>query len=538
MVNGVKHSRTGCKPDGLGFTWVLGRHLGADVAFFPKVGPMAIAALPAERLDAVVVGASVEGLFAAACLGAAGKHVVLLEAAETPGDVVGQSPDEGVVDLDSVQALDLAAHGLRFGAPSPVVAISSDQDIVIWPDTEATVGALGSLSSRDADAFAGFRLALARAVRDAGRAEGAGVLGRILSPANRDALAADAAALRATSVARLLDETFTLPLLKGALAQCALSGSSVSPTLPGSAALFLRPCLRALLGLDPSVRAVAGGAGALSDALLASLKFCNTADVHFGVAVRDLARERDAVVGVTLADGTFLRAANVIAALPGAQRLPGLARMTAEAAMAGRLARNGRIVFNVSMPPAIRGVEAALVTSGACLQLNPSLARLVRGTAAARGRQLVQDYGLELRVLPASTGTDAAQWTVIADILHVPAETEEGPWSGNRRERLVSLVASAIETWAPGFELSVSSARLVAPPPVLSLLEADHAGVRVGPEVADVPGLPDMLHEGVRRGGRGLWLLGDNHGAGAGRGGIGLARLLGAAANPRAGADV
>lgn len=511
-----------------------GRHL----AFFPKVGPMAIAALPAERLDAVVVGASVEGLFAAACLGAAGKHVALLDAADSPEDIEGPSPDDGVVDLDSAQALDLAAHGLRFGAPAPVVAVSSDQDIVIWPDAEATVGALGALSGRDADAFVGFRWALARALRETRRDDGAGLLGRVLSPSNRDALATEAGALRATSVARLLDETFTLPLLKGALAQCALTGSSVSPRLPGSAALFLRPSFRALLGLDPAVRAVAGGAGALCGALLASLKFCNTADVHFGVSVRDLVRERDAVVGVTLADGTVLRAANVIAALPGASRLPGLSRMTGETTRAGRLARNGRIVFTVSMPPAIRGVGASLVTSGACIQLNPSLAGLVRGAAAARGRLLVQDYGLELRVRPTFAAQDAARWTVIADILHVPAETEEGPWSGNRRERLVSLIANAIETWAPGFELSVTSARLVAPAPVLSLLEADHAGVRVGSEVADVPGLADMQHEGFQRAGRGLWLLGDNHAAGAGRGGVGLARLLGAAANPRAGADV
>ena len=89
-----------------------------------------------DRLDAIVIGASVDGLVAAAVLAKAGRSVVVVE---READLLrASSGKDAVVSLDTVRALDLTAHGLRFAAPPPVAAITGDRALVLWPDLHAS----------------------------------------------------------------------------------------------------------------------------------------------------------------------------------------------------------------------------------------------------------------------------------------------------------------------------------------------------------------------------------------------------------------
>ena len=496
---------------------------------------MVVATRAADRLDAIVIGANAEGLFAAACLAAAGKHVAIFDARSALDGVEAGEPC--FVDVDVAASLDLGAHGLRFGASPAVVGVSQDRSLVLWPDLEASCASIAGLSSRDADAFPGFVRRLQR-LSSSVLANGAPALVNWhLSSSGRDAQGADAGYFRGAALSRVLEEEFAAPLLRGLVAQVALNGVCVSPTLPGSAALLLRHGFLALTGRERGSRHVAGGSAALMSALVASLKFFNTADIHLGKGVREIVMERDAAQGVVLSDGSVVKAPLVISSLEQERAEDLLKRLPVKSGPGGHSSRLGKIRYTVKTPPALRGVSAAVVTSGATLCLNPSLERLVRAHGAFQARQLVQDYCLDLHVAPLPVADGGMRWRVLADIHFVPTETDEGPWSGNRRDRLVSGVTKAIEVWAPGFELSVEAVELLRPVEARSFLE-DGAGVP-GSHVRapERHGVPAIASDGAVRLARGLWVLGETLAGGAGLAGSAVARSLTTGARGRTASD-
>lgn len=496
---------------------------------------MVVATNAADRLDAIVIGANVEGLFAAACLAAAGKHVAIFDARAS---LIGAEAGEPCfVDLEAATSLDLGAHGLRYGAAPPVVGVSQEKSLVLWPDMEASCASIAGLSSRDADAYPGFVRRLHR-LSASGFATGKSALVNWhLSSSGRDAQSADAGYFRGAALSRVLEEEFSTPLLRGLLAQAALHGCSVSPTLPGTATLLLRHAVQALTGRERGCRHVAGGAAALLSALVASLKFFNTADIHLGTGVREIIMERDTAQGVILTDGSTVKAPQVISALGRADSEDLLRRLPVKSQPGGYSSCLGKVRYTVKTPPALRGVSAAVVTSGATLCLNPSLERLVRGHGAFQARQLVQDYCLDLHVVPRPIAEGGMSWTVLANVHFVPTETDEGPWSGNRRDRLVTGVTKAIEVWAPGFELSVEAAELLRPIEARSFLD-EGTGVPGGrPRPSESHGVPEISSDGVGRLARGLWLIGETLSGGTGQAGSAVARSLVVPARGRASSD-
>ncbi len=496
---------------------------------------MVVATNAADRLDAIVIGANVEGLFAAACLAAAGKHVAIFDARASLNGVEAGEPC--FVDVEAATSLDLAAHGLRYGAAPPVVGVSQEKALVLWPDMEASCASIAGVSSRDADAYPGFVRRLHR-LSASGFANGKSALVNWhLSSSGRDSQSADAGYFRGAALSRVLEEEFSTPLLRGLLAQAALHGCSLSPTLPGTATLLLRHAIQALTGRERGCRHVAGGAEALMSALVASLKFFNTADIHLGRGVREIIMERDAAQGVILSDGSTVKAPQVISALGRAGSEDLISRLSFKSQPSGFSPCLGKVRYTVKTPPALRGVSAAVVTSGATLCLNPSLERLVRGYGAFQARQLVQDYCLDLHVGPRPIAEGGMSWTVLADIHFVPTETDEGPWSGNRRDRLVAGVTKAIEVWAPGFELSVESAELLRPVEARSFLD-EGAGVPGGrPRASESHGVPEIASDGVGRLARGLWLIGETLSGGIGQAGSAVARSLVVPARGRTASD-
>lgn len=493
---------------------------------------MAVAARAADKLDVICIGATLESLLAAASLAAAGKHVRVLE----PRAEVRSGPDGEpcLVDLEAVAVLDLVSHGLRFGAPSPLIATSQDRSLVLWPETDATIASLGELSGRDAAAFAEF---LNRVTRMAAGAGNGALLALLGLGASRDAMLAATSQARATSLSRFLDGSFEHPLLNGALAQLALEGTAVSPTLPGSARLLARQGVLSLLGAARGKRHVAGGVPALWSAILPALKPFGTLDVQFDAPVRQLVFERDAVQGVVTADGSVLRAPHVILGRQGDATLELLQPLPVDVPTQVRGAPAARIRYMVGMPPAIRGVGASAITSGAAILLNPSLERLVRSHGAFEARQLLQDYCLSLRVTPSARGEERMTWHVLADVLYIPRETDEGPWSGPRRERLVAAVTKAIEAWAPGFELSLKAAELVSPVEPRPFLEQQRPSSGLGASEGEIPTLPDVSHDGAWKLGRGLWLADESLSGATGRAGLTIAQALGAPVRAKVLAD-
>lgn len=489
---------------------------------------MAVAAPAPARLDAICIGASHEVLFAATCLAASGKSIALLNT-KTP-DSADDLLTPCLVDTEAADRLDLVSHGLRFGEAPPVVAVAQDRIVALWPDMDATQAGLAALSPHDAAAYRGFVQRVSRMDASSSNAAAGFVPNLQIAGPGSDPLFTDTAFLRGASIARVLEETFSDPLLQGTLAQFALADSGTSPSLPGSARLLARKDVLALLGISSGKRHVAGGKPALTSALQESLRQTAAAALVRDIGVKALVIERDGVQGVELADGTQLRAPHVImspekdnAPVMQVSRLPGSPAASSSA----------RILYTVAMPPAIRSLGAGLLTSGASVLLNPSIERLVSSHGAFVARRLLQDFCISLHVNPVRHSKGPMLWQVIADIPFVPPETEEGPWSGARRLRLVSAITKAIDAWAPGFELSLQGAKLVHPSEPPAFLDQQRPVSMMTSRGSPVEILPDIQHDGVYRPVRGLWLVAEGLAAGAGYAGIGIAEAIGAPARLR-----
>lgn len=496
---------------------------------------MAVAARAADKLDVICIGATLESLFAAASLAASGKHVRVLEP-RAPGRL-GLDGEPCLVDLEAVAWLDLVSHGLRFGAAAPLIAVTQDRSLAVWPEMDATLAGLAALSARDAAAFPGFVHAITRLANGGSSSAAGGLLNLLALGPSRDPMLAGSVWARATSLSRLLEDAFDSSLVRGLLAQHALERTAVSPTLPGSARLLTRQSVVSLLGGTSVRRLVAGGTLALAAALQSSLKTFATLEVQHEARVRQIVVERDAVQGVVLADGSLLRASQVILGRQGDTTLELLQALPFDVPPGVRFAPSGRINYLVGMPPAVRGIGAGTITSGASILLNPSLERLVRSHGAFEARQLLQDYCLALRVTPVGRGEERMMWQVVADVLFIPRETDEGPWTGPRRERLVSAVTKAIEAWAPGFELSLKGAELVSPAEPRPFLELQRPRSALGAFEGEIPTLPDISHDGVWKVGRGLWLEGESFSGATGRAGLSMAQALGASVRARVSTD-
>jgi phytoene dehydrogenase-like protein len=270
---------------------------------------MAVSARATDKLDAICIGATPECLFAAASLAAAGKHVRVLDLRAAGKVDVEAGPC--LVDVEAAGWLNLVSHGLRYGAAAPLIAVAQDRSLVLWPEADATIAGLSSLSERDAAAYPGFVTGMMRLAAAGGTTSG--VLSSLFGLGLvRDPMMASALHGRSTSLSRFLEEAFESPLLRGALAQLALEGTAVSPTVPGSARLLARQSLMSLIGLPVGKRQVAGGTAALGAALNSALKSLGSLEVLPDVRVRQLIVEREAVQGVVLADGSVLRAPQVI----------------------------------------------------------------------------------------------------------------------------------------------------------------------------------------------------------------------------------
>lgn len=435
-----------------------------------------------DRLDAVVVGASVEGLIAAAALATAGRAVTVVERRADSASL-GEGAD-AVISARVVRELDLTSHGLRFAAAPPMVGAGSERALILWPELQAARASIAALSGRDAEALEGFCARLARAAQPDPLPAAAWLMSASGEPS-------DATLFRLSSVARLLDEAFDNELLKGVLAQGAIMGTGAGPYAPASGQLLTRRSLLAWAVPEAGHRFVAGGEKRLRQALLALLKLYNNADVVFGAEVKEIATEREAASGVVLADGAVLRAPLVIstqAADIAGSLLTGLKR--GPAAHGSRAAMEpAQVKLTLGALPKFPGVDAATLASGAVVRLNPSLARLAAAHGAFRGLALAAQPCLDLRFVPRAEAKP--RWDLHIAMPYVPATTTEGPWSAARREKLRGLMVRAIDEVSAGFGASIEAAEMRYPAETESLLDARGAALLAARSALDQTAVPD-----------------------------------------------
>jgi phytoene dehydrogenase-like protein len=447
-----------------------------------------------KSYDSIVIGGGHNGLVCATYLARAGRSVLLLEAADSLGGgaltrefapgfrvsacahLLHLMPNSLIHDLGLVQ------HGLALAASDlPTAALSPDgQHLSLAPDN---LEALAQRSSADAAAFADWQAQLRRFARalhavlaqtppqlgtDAWR-DRLGLLDlgwRIRRLGRRDLR--ELLRIGGMCVHDLLEERFSVPLLKGALACDAVLGTNYGPRSPGTV-LSLLYRAAASNGTDALAMPV-GGLGALSEALGRAARSAGV-QIRTRAAVERILVRDDRAAGVALSSGMEIAGATVFSSADPKSTF--LKLLGSEHLDAGFVHR----VHHLRS----RGVAAKLHLALDRLPEFPGL-----GEQALRGRLLVapsadyieraynhtkyNEYSaapmLEVTIptLIDATLAPAGKHVMSAIVQYAPY-TLAGGWE-SERQAFVDRVVDTLAAYAPGLRSAIHAIELLAPPDI------------------------------------------------------------------------
>ena len=202
------------------------------------------------------------------------------------------------------------------------------------------------------------------------------------SAASGAATCASCCASAGMCVHDLLEDRFSLPLLKGALALDAVLGTNYGPRSPGTV-LSLLYRVAASQGVD-ALALPQGGLGALSDALAGAARAAG-AQLRTGAPVARILVREDHVAGVALASGEEIMAATCDLERRSQDHLPQAARRGASGCRL-RAARRRRCATRGPDREAAPGARAAAAVPGArrAGAARAAPGRAVRGLHRAR----------------------------------------------------------------------------------------------------------------------------------------------------------
>ena len=421
--------------------------------------------MAADRLDAIVIGAGVEGLTAAIALARAGLGVIVVERKLSPGLLgVGRS---AYVSGETARELELTAQGIRFAPPSPIAGVTREASVVLWPEQHAARAGIAAHSKRDAEAFGEFRNRIARAARlPAQMSSPVAWLMRVAAEEN------EASPFWLSSIEHALDEAFDSDILKGIWAQGAVMGTGVSPAAPMSASLFTRASLLSDIAPELAGRHVSGGRARLIAGLVSQFLALG-GEMRVGAEAQEIIIDRDAAQGVQLVGGVMLRAPLVISSLDARRSylmLVGLRRLpqpVVRQMMGARSeAKPGLVRLTLGARPPFARLSAEVLAADPLVRVNPNMGALARAHGAFRRRLLSEEAPLDVTTRPLGSVVPggSVRWELVATVPYLPAETTEGPWSAGRRERLRDQTLAALEAVAPGIGAMVEEADVLNPP--------------------------------------------------------------------------
>jgi phytoene dehydrogenase-like protein len=444
--------------------------------------------------DSIVVGAGHNGLVCAAYLARGGRSVLVLEASERVGGAAitrefapgfSVSACAHLLHLMPpalVRELDLQTFGLKLAAQRlPTTALSADgRHLTLVPGDRS---ALAERSPADAAAYAEWQELLKRlagalhpalcappprlgttAWRD--RARLAGLGWRIRRLGRRDMR--ELLRIGGMCVHDLLEERFSLPLLKGALALDAVLGTNYGPRSPGTV-LSLLYRMAASRGVD-ALAQPRGGLGALSEAL-AGAAVAAGAEIRTSAKVERIMVRDDCTRGVVLASGEEIQAPTVISSadpkttflgLLGSEHLDaGFVRRVAQGRSRGLAAK---LHLALEQLPQFPGLEAAALRGR--LLVAPSADYIERAYNHAKYNEFSAAPMLEVTIPTlADPGLAPMGRHVMSVIVQYAPYTLAGGWP-EQRHRFADVVIDTLGTYAPQLRECISASELLTPPDI------------------------------------------------------------------------
>ncbi len=460
-------------------------------------------------IDAIVIGAGVDGLAAAAYLGKAGLRTVLAGAGpEIGGRIAPRAIAPGVdgvdgehlvtmLDPDVIAELDLYRHGIVFAARRMDTTYFFESGGVLRFDGDLTQAAQMSLDD-DSDretlqAFMGDVLETAAFLRPAFSGTGAAgdntqrALEKALGQASPEMAARIQKYLYATADDVLSAKFGDGPLRALLLAETSFR-SAAAPFEPFSFMSLLRRYAGEAAGLQGAAAYPKGGALSVVTALRRAAQAAKV-DVRAATPINSILIEGDRVAGVSMADGGQLRAPIVIAAIDAQQTyqtMIGAGLIDIE--LNRMLTARKPVIASARMQIILKGVaqdDATRKNMMRRLVYAPAREALNKAFIDARAGRTPERLIVEA-VFPTALDEGAAldKRQVMSVIAH-PLPFDENP-DAAQREAMRSAILDSIEMFAAGF-----SGRIEAEDLRLAADEASAARASPGAYAAK----PDILQQ-------------------------------------------
>ena len=259
-----------------------------------------------ERAAAIVIGAGIGGLAAAAYLARGGLHTLLLEARQAP-----REPAEALVALDPrmVAELRLPFRGLSFTASDLPLAVGGEMPLLLGRDLHAASCALAKLSDADALAWPLHRRVLMAEARRLRRWWWTAPNGSVPDAAWGAGARRGFLRLCLSGADAYLSARFETPSLLAALLwDAGAGGFAVSE--PGSALALVWRAAQEMAGLQGA--AAVARPGTLVSSLTHAL---GMAQLRPHARVTGIVTKAGGVAGVRLADGSEIEADHIVSTL-------------------------------------------------------------------------------------------------------------------------------------------------------------------------------------------------------------------------------
>ena len=467
-----------------------------------------------ERHDAIVIGAGLNGLTAAASLARAGLGVLVLDRNAAPGGLSASHEiapgfrvpryvlGAGGLPARLVADLDLARHGLRFVRAEGGVTIFPDGRYhASYRDGDVHRRELARFSRRDADAWTRYRRDMLRAARaltpqlegavEFPVARGLSALRARLGLADKvAAIDADerreALRLWALSAAEFLDSYFESDDVKAHLAAAAMMGSTLGPLSPASSGRLSTPWLAArgdAYGGAPDMLLPHGGPAALTSALVAVIE-AHGGRLRMDAEVTDVAMRDLKVRGVVLANGEEIGAGVVLSGLDLKRSFLSLFQWKdLPDGLVGRVGRfrmkgaTAKVNLALDAAPDFPGLPEGCPSVAGGLRLAGSIGEMQHAFDDWRARIPPRNPPIEVLIPSLSDATlaPAGCHVLSALVQYVPEALHDGPWNTERREALGDLVVARLEAASPGI-----AGRIVAREVLLAADLEDQIGLTAG----------------------------------------------------------
>ncbi len=442
--------------------------------------------------DAVIIGAGHNGLVVAGYLARARRRVLVLERRDVVGGsavteevVPGFRFDCGAHRLGWVPAqiladLDLARHGLHVLPSNPgLVALQpGGEALVLWRSPTRTAAALRRFSPGAAErwpSFVGWLGRLARVLRRVYMAPpprptssrpadlfallDLGVHLRLLG---RDEML-ELMRVASMPVAEFLDEWFEHPVLKGALAAAGVRGLAQGPRSAGTTYQMLHGWAGSQPDSFETGIWVQGGIGNLA-ASLADAARRRGAEIRTGSEVRRVAVRDGRAVGVVLAGGQEIAAAQVISNAGPQSTFLGLVdpvdldveflRQVQNIKLRGMVAK---VNLALSELPRFAGLPGEDQVWGGPLVVSPNLDYVEQAWLDAKYGRVSSRPILEIQVPSAVDRWLAPPGQHVMSILvqYAPYHRRDAAWDRAQGEALGDAVVQVLGEYVPNLEAAV-----------------------------------------------------------------------------------